>query len=441
MPSKFLEMDYRPRSHFMPLMRATSILSGAPPRKERWGIAVAHRRAGKTVACINELILSAATCDKPSPRFAYISPYFSQSKDIAWSYLRNYSAFIPGVTANESELRVDFPHNKGRVRLYGADNAERLRGIYLDGCVIDEIGDINPRAWSEVIRPALSDREGWCVFIGTPKGMNHFAEMFERAVRDPEWFTLRLPASQTGLLSKAELDDLRKEMSDEEVAAELECSFAASVVGAFYGKEMSKAEDDGRICGVPYEPGVLVDTWFDLGVDDATAVWFTQTVGREIHVIDCFEASGEGLPFYARMLKEKPYDYGTHNAPHDISVRELGSGKSRIETAASLGINFEKVPNIPRADGIDAARMFISRCWFDRNKTEQGRLALTSYRKVYDEKRKVFQAAPKHDWASNFADAFRYLAVGHKSAKSKHYQVGYTPRRYGGGGDHGFMGI
>ena len=396
-------IPYAPRRVFLPLHR----------RKERWAIAVAHRRAGKTVACINDLIRAALTSTKPEPRFAYCAPFYSQAKDVAWSYLKHYTAPIPDRQTNESELRVTLP-NKAQIRLYGLDNYERLRGIYLDGIVIDEYGDTDPRAWTEVIRPCLADRQGWAVFIGTPRGMNHFAEQWEKAQSDPAWMTLQLRASETGLLPQEELTAARRDMSEEQYDAEFECSFAASVVGAYYGRELQAAEVEGRISRVRHEPGVAVDTWWDLGINDTTAIWFTQNVGREVHVIDCYEMNGEGLPHYALMLQQRGYVYGSHNAPHDIRVRELGSGRSRLETAASLGIKFNVVEDIARQDGIDAGRMFLSRCWFDRDKTEQGRRALASYRKVWDEKRKTFLPNPLHDWSSNYADAWRYLSVGHK---------------------------
>ena len=379
---------YRPRRAFFPLHA----------RRTRWAIAVCHRRAGKTVACINDLVDAAIACERPDPRFAYVAPFFSQAKDVAWEYLKRYTAPIPGCQANESELRVDLPGGR-RIRLYGADNYERLRGIYLDGVVLDEFGDIDPRAWSEVIRPSLADRQGWAIFIGTPKGLNHFSEAWDAAGSKPEeWYCLRLRASESGILPAAELAAARRDMSEDQYEAEFECSFAASVVGSYFGKEMQAAETYGRICGVPYEPAHLVDTWWDLGMRDAMAIWFTQNVGREVHVIDYYEDSGAGFPFYKRVLEDRGYLYGTHNAPHDIAVRELGSGKSRIEVAASLGIRFSIVPNIDKADGIDAVRTFIPRCWFDRAKTQHGRQALVSYHKVWDERRKAFTREAQHDW-------------------------------------------
>lgn len=389
-------------------------------RRQRWGIGVCHVRAGKTVAAINDLIDAALRCKRPNPRFAYIAPQFAQAKDVVWSYLKQYTRAIPGATAHESELRIDMPGGR-RVRLYGADNYQRLSGIYLDGVVLDEYGDMDPRAWKEVIRARLSDREGWAMFIGTPKGVNHFADLWSAAQRDPEWFTVRLQASETGIISPAELISARASMSEEDYQAQYEASFEASVVGSYFGRQMADAAP--RIASVPWQPEIGVDTWWDLGIDDAMAIWFTQNVGREIHVIDYYENSGEGFPHYAAELQRRGYVYTSHNAPHDIMVRELGSGKSRMETAAALGIRFDIVPNIGLSDGIDAARAFIARCWFDRDKTERGRSALVSYRKTWDEKRKCFQSFPYHDWSSNGADGFRYLAVGHKLNKSRLQEV------------------
>lgn len=402
-------IPYRPRPQLLPLHQ----------RRERFACVVMHRRAGKTVGFVNHLIRSALTCPLPEPRTAYVAPYYSQAKDVAWGYLKRYTATIPGVRANESELRVDFP-NGGRVRLYGADNYDRMRGLYFDDVAVDEYGMQDPRGWQEVIRPALADRGGAAMIGGTPNGVNHFADLWERTQSDPDWFTMKLPASESGLLPASELAAAQREMSAEQYAAEFECSFAASIVGSYFGREMEMVESEGRITRVPYQPEAAVDTWWDIGVKDSTTIWFTQTAGREIHLIDYIEDSGPGLPHYIKLLKDRPYVYGEHHAPHDIRVREWGNdGKARIDVARGFGINFKIVPDIPKQDGIDAARAFLARCWFDREKTERGRMALQSYRREWDAKRKIFNSTPQHDWASNGADAFRYLSVGHKYAQPK----------------------
>lgn len=379
-------------------------------RKQRWSAIVAHRRCGKTVACVNDLLDAALRCQLPEPRFAYIAPFYSQAKDIAWAYLKRFALPIPGAVAHEQELRVDLP-NGGRVRLYGADNYERLRGIYLDGVVLDEFGDVDPRAWSEVIRPALADRKGWAVFIGTPKGRNHFADVWKQAQDNPDWYSLMLKASQTGIVSPEELADARASgMSEDQYNQEFECSFDAAVVGAYYGKLIERAENEGRIGNVPWEPNVPVETWWDLGIDDSTAVWFVQTIGREIRVIDYYENSGVGLEHYAKVLKEKDYVYGRHILPHDVEVRELSTGKSRWAFLASLGIKGTVAKKHSVEDGINSVRSILSRCWFDKRRCERGIEALRQYRQDWDDKLKAFKGRPLHDWTSHGSDAFRYGA-------------------------------
>jgi len=373
--------------------------------------------AGKTVACINDLIRAAITCDKPEPRFAYIAPYYAQAKDVAWAYLKRFTASIPGAVTNEQELRVDLPGG-GRVRLYGADNYERLRGIYLDGVIVDEFGDVDPRAWSEVIRPALADRKGWAVFIGTPKGRNHFAEIWNQAQDRPdEWYSLILKASQTGIVDPIELADSRSVMSEDQYNQEFECSFDAAVVGSYYGKLIEKAENEGRIGNVQWEPQIPVQTWWDLGIDDSTAIWFAQVLGREIRLIDYYENSGVGLDHYAKVLKDKDYVYGQHMLPHDVQVHELSTGKSRFAFLAGLGIRGTVVRKHAVEDGINSVRSIIPRCWFDRTKCGRGIEALRQYRQDWDDRLKAFKGRPLHDWSSHAADSFRYGAFSIRPAE------------------------
>jgi hypothetical protein len=400
---KRITLDYAPRSVFVPYHN----------RVQRWAIIVAHRRCGKTVATINDLIRRAITHDKPEGRFAYIAPYYAQAKDVAWSYLKRFSAPLLafGGKINESELALVLPTG-AVIRLYGADNYDRLRGIYLDGVVLDEYADMPPQAWSEVLRPALSDRKGWATFIGTPRGHNGFYDLWQLAKSDPEWFSLELKASETGIISAEELSDARRNMSDDQYAQEFECSFDAAIVGAYYGKELARAEEEGRISRVPYDPVSPVITAWDLGMGDSTAIWFAQQIGREVRLIDYYESQGMGLDHYVRVLNEKKYLYGDHILPHDASVRELGTGKSRLETLFSLGIRARVLPNQSVDDGINAARLLIARSWFDSEKCKYGIEALKQYRAEWDEKRKVQKPRPLHDWTSHCADAFRYLALG-----------------------------
>lgn len=381
-------------------------------RTQRFACMVAHRRAGKTVTCVNDLNRAAITCKKQDGRFGYVAPYYNQAKDAAWTYLKRYATPIPGVVVNESELRVDYP-NGARVRLYGADNYDRMRGGYLDGVILDEYGDMHPGAWAEVIRPMLADRIGWAAFIGTPKGRNDFHKMWERAQAENGWFALMLKASMSGLLDAAELEAAKKEMTPEQFAQEFECSFDTAILGAYYGPDMAAAEREGRITDLPADPELLVHTAFDLGKDDPTAIWFFQEAPNGIRVIDYYECNGVDLDHYAAELNARGYKYGTHWLPHDAKAQILGMKRTRVEQLQQLmpKQTFRIVPDHTRMDGINAARMTLKRTWFDQEKCRFGIEALRQYHAEYDEKAKVYKQTPKHDWSSHCADAFRYLAM------------------------------
>jgi hypothetical protein len=277
---------------------------------------------------------------------------------------------------------------------------------------MDEVADMPENVFPEVLRPALSDRKGFCIFVGTPKGHNVFYDYYEQATSDEGWLAAVYKASETGLLDQDELEAAKLMMTHDQYMQEFECSWNANVPGAIYGKELEDATSGGRVTNVPYDPSVRVDTWWDLGIGDSTSIWFTQTVGRAVHVIDFYENRNQGLPHYCQILNSKNYLYGTHNAPHDIEVRELGSGKSRREVAWDLGLNFRVVPKLPVEDGIHAAQMLIPRLWFDREKCKQGLECLRQYHRAYNDRTRTFRANPVHDWSSHAADAFRYFAVG-----------------------------
>ena len=398
------EIDYKPRDQIRAFHN----------RKERFAIIVAHRRFGKTVAAINDLIRSCFEIDRPNVRVAYIAPYLSQAKAVAWDYALEFTRDIPEIKVNHSELRIDFL-NGARFRLFGADNYNAMRGLYFDAVVLDEMADFPASAWSNVIRPALADRRGSATFISTPKGKNEFWELWHEAQDDPNWFTAMLKASDTAILDQEELDEARRTMGDDRYEQEFECSFEAAIQGAYYAKEMKEATEDGRITRVPYDRAASVITAWDLGIGDSTAIWFAQFVGQEIRIIDYYENSGVGLDHYAKVLLDKEYHYEQHILPHDVQVKELGTGKSRLETLDALGIrNIEIAPKLAVEDGIQAARTMIPKCWFDADNCTRGIEALRQYRRDFDEKLKTWRGRPLHDWTSHGADAFRYLAVGYR---------------------------
>ncbi len=396
-------LDYAPRRAFLPFH----------DRTHRWACLVVHRRAGKTVAAINDLIRAAITYQGPYPLFGYVAPYRSQAKSVAWEYLKSFAAPITR-SSNEQELTVTLM-NGAVIRLFGADNADAMRGLGFSGIVCDEYGDWKPSVFPLVVRPALSDKQGWAVFMGTPKGKNQFWDIVQLAKRQPEdWFYMALPASKSGLLPPTELEAAKSQISDDQYLQEYECSFEAAIIGAFYGTEMRMATEAGRVCEIPYDPSFPVHTAWDLGYRDDTAIWWYQVVRGEIRVLDYYGVSGANIADLAGVVMGKPYKYGKHNLPHDAKAKTLASGgKSIIEQlAVHLGINsMTIVPDIGVQDGIQAVRRMLPRCWFHAERCDEGIEALRQYQREYDEDKKAFRQTPRHDWCSHPADAFRMLAV------------------------------
>ena len=399
-----VEMDYCPRQVF----------EDFHDRTERWSLIVAHRRCGKTVLCINDLIYKALMDDKPDGRYAYIAPYYSQAKNIAWDYLVRFSQPVLR-KANQSELWVELI-NGARIRLYGADSPDGLRGIFLDSVVLDEYADMKPSIWGAVVRPLLTDRKGSATFIGTPKGHNAFWEMYQTAAKNEDWYVKVLRASQTGILDKEELEDAAKTMTQDQYLQEFECDFESAILGAYFGKEMRQLTDQGRITDVEYDPMFPVHTAWDLGYSDDTAIWFFQVVHGEIRCLDYHSSNGQPVAFYAGIIqareKERGYIYGTHWLPHDARAKTLSSNRSVIEQLGDkIPLKSIKItPNLKLQDGIQASRLALTRTWFDHKCTD-GIECLRQYQREYDEDKKVFRDKPRHDWTSHGADAFRYLAL------------------------------
>jgi len=399
---------------------------------KRFNVIVCHRRFGKTVFAINELIKQCLSSTKERPRFAYLAPTYTQAKSIAWDYLKHFSRPIPNISINEAEMRIDYPHG-GRIQLFGCNNPDGLRGIYLDGCILDEYAQMPPSLFGEVVRPALSDRQGFAIFIGTPKGKNAFFDLYQRASEIDSWFTAIYKASETRVVEPEELEDAKHIMSHEEYQQEYECSWTAAIKGAIYGQLMATAEMDKRVGFVPIEPMLDVHTFWDLGISDSMSIWFVQATGSEIRLINYYENNNQGMQHYIQYLesfaKEQQIKYGEHYAPHDIKVRELMTGESRQDTARKMGINFRVVRQHKVEDGIEATRRILPRCWFDANRCKLGIQALSQYRYDYDDKHGTFKKSPLHDWTSHASDAFRQMGVSwsDRLARSK---PEYRPTNY-----------
>jgi hypothetical protein len=410
--SRDIKLKYRPRSVFEDYHN----------RKERWSVIVAHRRCGKTVACINDLIVKALLENKKHAQYAYIAPYYSQAKSVAWRYLERFAE--PVMTkSNQSELWVELI-NGARIRLFGADNPDSLRGNFLDGVVLDEMADMKPSLWGEIIRPLLADRMGWATFIGTPKGHNAFYDIYNEATKKDNWYTKVLRADQTNLLAQSELDDAKASMSDNQYEQEFLCSFEAAILGAYYGQEMRRLTDLERITSIDYDPMFPCHTAWDLGFNDSTSIWWFQVVYGEIRVLDHHSSNGQSIPYYTGLLAQKEdefgYKYGYHYLPHDARAKTLASGgKSIIEQiSAKIDIKHLKiVPNLSLQDGIQATRLALTRSWFD-NRCQEGIECLRQYQREWDDDKKVFRDRPKHDWTSHSADAFRYLSIVWKDEDS-----------------------
>jgi len=424
MPTIRLPHNFTPRPYQIPVLRALD--NGA-----KRAVAVWHRRAGKEKTFINYTIKSMAS---RVGTYFYLFPTYTQAKKAIWDGMdRDGFPFLSHfpkelVKAKDgSELKVTLV-NGSIFQLVGSDNINSLMSTNPIGCVFAEYALQDPQAW-DYMRPILRENGGWAIFDYTPRGKNHGYTMYEMAKslmadKDPDWFAQRLTVDDTKVLSLKDIDAERREgMTEEMIQQEYYCSFEGVMQGSIFGKQLEEADRDGRICGVPWQPEIAVDTWWDIGTKDPTAIWFTQNVGREIHVIDYYENSGigVGVDFYVKHLQSLPYVWGEHNGPHDIEAHAFAAnGKSTKEVARSLGLKFETVDRCDnKTDSINAARNIIRRCYFDAKKCKRGLDALREYHYEYDEKRKAFKGAPFHGWESNGADAFQTLGLGHKLTPAK----------------------
>lgn len=383
-------------------------------RVARWACLVVHRRGGKTFCCIQDLIHRANTHKRPGPplRYAYIAPTRDQAKDIAWSYLVRYASKIPGIEINKSELTLGL-EGKWSVRLYSGDNYERMRGLYFDGVVIDESGDIDPRAWDEVIRPCLTDYKGWATFIGTPKGKNSFFKTHQKAEKneDGNWFSMVLRASESGIIDPEELADIKANTPGPVYLQEWECDFSVALQGAIYAAHVAQLRAKGRICTVPHDAGLPVWTFWDLGSPRNTAVWSVQFTRDEIRILHCDAAKNWTTAQRVAEMEARGYAYAGHIIPHDGAAIQKGGITYQEELERA---NLRNVRTLPRTNDptarIHRIIALMPSMRIDKDGCDIGIEALEAYHTEYDKKRKMFSDQPYHDWSSHPCDALGYLA-------------------------------
>lgn len=430
-PYNFTARDYQ-----VPFLKAVEkSINGES--KIRFFYQIWHRRSGKDKVNIADVIPRRLL--KSPALVKYVYPTLIMGRDNLWNgigsdgfkFIKHIPKEIQIGDPNETRMTIKTRTMGGEESLFqvsGANRPDTLRGGNPMLVGYSEWAEQDPYAW-DVIEPILRENDGIGIFNTTPRGDNHARSLYEFAKGNPLWWVETLTYKDTGVFSedtyKRIVEDTIKRFeadgrSAEEAISYCEqeymCSFDAPVVGSYYGAAVMKAEEEGRITRVPYDQSLPVNTAWDLGIDDSMTIWFFQVAGMEFHFIDYYENTGEGLPHYAKTLQDRKYVYGKHYAPHDIKVRELGSGKSRWEIARKLGMKMEVTPKLRIDDGINAGRTVFSRCWFDKNKCSRGIQALKNYKKEWDEKNKVFRKMPLHNWASHGADGFRTFAVGFKKA-------------------------
>ena len=401
LPTTPIKLEYEPRADFIPFHQ----------RIHRWACIVAHRRAGKTVACVYELVVRALYTTKKNPQYGYVAPFRQQAKAIAWMYLKEAVADF-AIEIRESDLSVRLPNN-AKISLYGSDNPDALRGLYFDGLIVDEFGDCRPSLWAEVLLPTLADRQGWCVFIGTPKGRNQFYDFYKLSQKSDDWFSLTLRADTSGIIPPEELDGLKEQMSEAQYEQEMLCSFTAALQGTYYATLINKIEADGQVNDkVGHDPEFPVSVSADIGYSDSTVLWFWQERPDGIAIIDCEAAHGKALDYYMDLLDYKSYKYDNIWLAHDARAKSLQTGKSTIE---QFLVRFPKIthiaPQLSVQHGIEAVRKILPYCHFNKTRCEIGIEALRVYRRRFNEINRVYEDKPLHDWASDYADSIRYMAL------------------------------
>lgn len=415
-----LPFKWAARPHQEPLFQY--MLSGGTMKKKR-AAEIWHRRAGKDSASLQ---LEALAAHQRIGTYWHMLPTQKQGRKVIWDGIDKFGrrmidqAFPKELRAstNNTEMQIKFK-NGSIFQVVGSDNYDNLIGANPIGVVFSEYSVADPAAW-DYLRPILAENDGWAIFIYTARGKNHGYAMHQMAKSNPLWHSALLTVDDTfdrdgnPIITQQTIQEERDAgMSEEKIQQEFYCSFDIGMEGAFYTTELNEAEASGRIGSYPHDPLKSVQTWWDIGFRDATSIIFTQEGdnGKPV-LIDYLEVRNKGLPEVIRDVRSYPYNYDIHNGPHDLDQTDYSTGKTRRDMASNLNFDFDIVPNIPVADGIDATRAMLKTCAIDKHKCQRLLECLASYQREYDDKLKIFKDKPLHNWASHGGDSARYLSVG-----------------------------
>ena len=428
---------YKPRPYQVPVLKALD-------EGFKRVLAILPRRAGKDITALNYVIRKMWECPGV---YYYIFPTYSQAKKVIWDSLDNDGHrildYFPKdlvVQMNSQEMKILMKTMTGGTSLFqliGSAIYDSLMGTNPRGCVFSEYALQVPLAY-RYIRPILTANGGWALFISTPRGKNHLWNIYQIAQNSPDWFCYKLTIEETNHIPLEEIEKEKRsgELSQDMIMQEYYTSFDMGVEGSYYASYMDRMRREQKISDVPWECAFPVHTAWDIGVRDSTTIIFFQTIGQTVRIIDCYQNSKQGVEHYAEIIHNKPYTYGKHIGPHDIRVKEWGSGITRYEKARQLGVKFTIADQFQIPDGIEACRSLFSKLWIDEAKCEELIKALENYRQEYDAKKKIYLPRPLHNWSSHYADSFRYLAVSlpktSDGISAKEIEEQYNEAQYGG---------
>jgi len=374
-----------------------------------------HRRCGKDLAAL-QLTIMASMYRKGT--YWHMLPKYNQARKAIWDGMnkegRAFIDYFPKdmiAQVHKNEMKITLV-NGSIWQMQGSDNYNDLIGTNPIGVVFSEYAYSHPMAWQK-IAPMLRENGGWAIFETTPHGENHAYDMYHAGENLDNWFTETLTIEDTGIITKEEVEEERASgIPEEMIQQEYYCSWESALVGAYYAEQLRRAEDDGRVTELPCDETKTVDTWWDVGDRDSTAIVFTQQIGQWIHIIDYYENTGQPPSHYIGVINNKGYNYNKHHLPHDAdAVRAGTSYYMRYKEGGLMGVTVQPRTNNLNAD-IDSVRMLFNRVRIDKDKCYQLLQCLKNYTKHYNEERKCYDNHPLHDWTSHGADAFRECLIG-----------------------------